>query len=333
MEGDKRRALGALVIVAVGLLLVAKFVIRNEDHKVAEVDEDEGGLVRGSSPSPSMSTLMSTVRKARYESGLVDGKIFGLSSGAGTALAVGEDGAIFRHRLDDAKWGKMDSSAKATLRAVAQQVDDAVAVGDGGAILEMEGDVWKSVASPTTRDLRAVVYTSYGAVAVGDGGTIVRRLAPHMAWQLEASGTGSDLFGACSGLRDVWIVGAAGTVVSRVVDAWKIHASLGGATLRAVACDDHAAIAVGDKGAMFERLDDVGWHPSASNASADLLAVSAPLGTTSFTVVGAAGTIVHVTRDASAEAPVLTFDLRAVTEGALGTWVAGERGVFRRVPQ
>ncbi|HEY2368126.1 MAG TPA: hypothetical protein VGH87_17125, partial [Polyangiaceae bacterium] len=105
------------------------------------------------------------------------------------------------------------------------------------------------------------------------------------------------------------------------------------ATLRAVACDDHAAIAVGDKGAMFERLDDVGWHPSASNVTVDLLAVAAPLGTTSFTVVGAAGTVVHVTRDASAEAPVLSFDLRAVTEGALGTWVAGERGVFRRVPQ
>jgi len=263
----------------------------------------------------------------------VDGNVFGLSSGAGTALAVGEGGAIFRHKVDDAKWAKMEAPAKGTLRGVAQQVDEAIAVGDGGAILEMEGDVWKSVSSGTARNLRAVVYTSYGAVAVGDGGTIVRRLAPHMAWQVEASGTGSDLFGACSGLRDVWIVGGAGTIVSRIADAWKVHASLGGDALRAVACDDHAAIAVGDKGAMFQRLDDVGWHPAASNVTADLLAVSAPLGTTSFTVVGAAGTVVHVTRDSSAEGQVLSFDLRAVTEGALGTWVAGERGVFRRVPQ
>ena len=129
----------------------------------------------------------------------------------------------------------------------------------------------------------------------------------------------------------MWIVGRAGTVVSRVADAWKVHASLGDAALHAVACDDHAAIAVGEKGAMFERLDDVGWHASSSGVTGDLLAVSAPLGTTSFTVVGAAGMVVHVTRDASAEAPVLGFDLRAVTEGALGTWVAGERGVFRRV--
>lgn len=330
MASDSKRTLGALVVVAVVVLLVGRFVIRQDGQRPSEEEV-------GSSPSPSplastsRSPSTSTTRKARYESGLVDASIFGLSSGAGTALAVGD--GIFRHKLDDPKWTKMEAPAKATLRAVAQQVDDAVAVGDGGTILEMEGDAWKTVASPTNRTLRAVVYTSYGAVAVGDGGTVVRRLAPHMAWQTDASGTGSDLFGVCSGLRDVWIVGAAGTVIARDGDAWKLHASLGAAALRAVACDDHAAIAVGDKGAMFERLEGVEWHPSASNVTTDLLAVSAPLGTTSFTVVGAAGTVVHVTRDASAEAPVLSFDLRAVTEGALGTWVAGERGVFRRVPQ
>jgi len=332
MAGDKRRTLGVLVVAAVVLLLVGRFVIRQDAQRPSEEEV-------GSSPPPppppstSRSTPTPAARKARYESALVDAKILGLSSGAGTALAVGEDGAIFRHKVDDAKWAKMEAPVKATLRAVAQQVDDAVAVGDGGAILEMEGETWKNAPSPTNRTLRAVVYTSYGAVAVGDGGTIARRLAPHMPWQLDASGTGSDLFGACAGLRDVWIVGSAGTVIVRVGDAWKVHASLGAAALRAVACDDHAALAVGDKGAMFERLDDVDWHPTASNVSVDLFAVSAPLGTTSFTVVGAVGTVLHVTRDSSAETPVLSFDLRAVTEGALGTWVAGERGVFRRVPQ
>jgi hypothetical protein len=331
---EKRMALGALVVVAAGLLLVGRFVIRNETLEHAEPAETgETAEPKTSSPAPASPTAATSAKKARYESALVDASIFGLSSGAGTALAVGDGGAIFRHKVDDAKWTKMDAPAKDALRAVAQQVDEAIAVGDGGVILEMEGDAWKSVASPTKRTLRAVVYTSYGAVAVGDGGTIVRRLAPHMAWQTDASGTGSDLFGACAGLRDVWLAGSAGTVVSRGEDAWKVHASLGAVTLRAVACDDHAAIAVGDKGALFERLDDVDWHASASNVAVDLFAVSAPLGTTSFTVVGAAGTVVHVTRDASAEMPVLSFDLRAVTEGALGTWVAGERGVFRRVPQ
>jgi hypothetical protein len=328
MASDGKRTLGALVVVAVVVLLVGRFVIRKEE----KAEEPEPS----SSPSPIQSPSQSqspSPRHGRYESALVDASILGLSSGAGTALAVGEGGGIFRHKLDEPKWVKMEAPVKATLRAVAQQVDEAIAVGDGGTILELEGDVWKSVASGTARTLRAVVYTSYGAVAVGDDGTLLRRLAPHMAWQADASRTASDLFGACAGLRDVWIVGSAGAVVFRAGDAWKVHASLGSAALRAVACDDHAAIAVGDKGAMFERLDDVGWHASSSNVTSDLLAVAAPLGTTSFTVVGAAGTVVHVTRDASAEAPVLSFDLRAVTEGALGTWVAGERGVFRRVPQ
>ncbi len=327
---EKRTALAALVVVAIALLLVGRFVIRKDTDTTGD-DVEPSASSPFTSPSASAPTP-TTTRRARYESALVDASIFGLSSGAGTALAVGEGGAIFRHEVDDAKWTKMDAPAKTALRAVAQQADEAIAVGDGGVILEMEGDAWKSVASPTKRTLRAIVYTSYGAVAIGDGGTIARRLAPHLAWQAEASGTVSDLFGACAGLRDVWIVGSAGTVIARSEDAWKVHASLG-ATLRAVACDDHAAIAVGDKGAMFERQGDVDWHATASNVAVDLFAVSAPLGTTSVTVVGAAGTVVHVTRDSSAEAPVLSFDLRAVTEGALGTWVAGERGVFRRVPQ
>jgi hypothetical protein len=326
MASDGKRTLGVLVVAGVVLLLVARFVIRN-DEKVEEPSTSTSTSA-STSPSPSASA-----KHARYESALVDASIRGLSSGAGTAIAVGDGGAIFRHKLDDPKWARMESPSKAALHAVAQQVDEAIAVGDAGTILELDGDAWKSVASGTARNLRAIVYTSYGAVAIGDGGALVRRLAPHSPWQAEASGTTSDLFGACAGLRDVWLVGRAGTVVSRVADAWKVHTSLGEVTLHAVACDDHAAIAVGEKGAMFERLDDVGWHPSASGVGADLLAVSAPLGTTSFTVVGTAGTVVHVTRDANAEASVLGFDLRAVTEGALGTWVAGERGVFRRVPQ
>lgn len=317
MASDGKRTLGALVVLAIVLLLVGRYVIRND--KVVEP-----------TPTPSASTVSKP--HARYESALVDASIRGMSSGAGTALAVGDDGAIFERKLDVAKWTKVDAPTKVTLRAVAQQLDEAIAVGDEGAILEREGDAWKTVPSGTKRVLRAVAYTSYGAVAVGDGGTLVRRSAAHEPWRAEESGTPNDLYGACAGLRDVWIVGKSGTVVTRAADAWKLHASLGGASLFAVACDDHAAIAVGEKGAIFQRLDDVGWHETPSGVTADLLAVAAPLGTKSFIVVGAAGTVVHVTGEPSVEPQAVTFDLRAVTEGPLGTWVGGERGIFRRAP-
>ncbi len=323
MASDGKRTLGALVVVAVGLLLVGRYVIRKE-----RVEEPEPSATA----SPSTTTSTTTKAHARYESALVDGSIRGMSSGAGTALAVGDDGAIFERKLDGAKWTKTTAPVKVTLRAVAQQLDEAVAVGDEGTILELDGDAWKSVPSGTKRALRAVVYTSYGAVAVGDGGTLVRRPAAHEPWRAEASGTGNDLFGACAGLRDVWIVGKTGTIVARVGDAWKVHASVSGASLYAVACDDHAAIAVGEKGTIVQRLDDVGWHETPSGVTADLLAVAAPLGTKSFIVVGAAGTVVHVSGEPSVEPQAVTFDLRAVTEGPLGTWVGGERGIFRRAP-
>jgi hypothetical protein len=329
MARDSKRAIAVFAGVGVALLVIGRFVIREETSTSTSA-------FTSTSTSTSTSTFTSaststSPRKARYESALVDASILALSSGAGTALAVGVEGTIYEHKLGVPKWTKMTAPSTVTLRAVAQQLDEAVAVGDDGTILELEGDAWKTVPSGTRRALRAVVYTSYGAVAVGDHGTIVRRAAPHEPWKVEACGTTNDLFGACAGLRDLWIVGSAGTIVTRALDAWNVQTS-GTSALYAVACDDHAAIAVGEKGAMLQRLDDVGWHPSSSGVSVDLFAVSAPLGTTSFTVVGAAGTVIHVTRDAASEPPVLDFDLRAVTEGALGTWVAGEHGVFARRP-
>ena len=154
MASDGKRTLGVLVVVGVVLLLVARFVIHNDD-KV-----EEPGASASASTNTSASTSTSTrVRQARYESALVDASIRGLSSGAGTALAVGDGGGIYRHKLDDPKWARMEAPSKATLHAVAQQVDEAIAVGDAGTILELDGDTWKSVASGTTRNLRAVVYT------------------------------------------------------------------------------------------------------------------------------------------------------------------------------
>ena len=94
----------------------------------------------------------------------------------------------------------------------------------------------------------------------------------------------------------------------------------------------HAAIAVGDHGTILQRLDDVGWHPTPSNVTADLFAVAAPIGTKSWLVVGAAGTVMRVSGDATSEPQSVDWDLFAVTEGALGTWVGGSHGMLRRAP-
>ncbi len=329
MASEGKRTLGALVVVAVALLLVGRYVIRRD--KVDEPNAAESASALATAPTASASAA-TRMRRARYESALVDASIRGLSSGAGTALAVGDGGAIFERTLEDSKWKKMNAPTSATLRAVAQRLDEAVAVGDDGTILELEDGAWKVAASGTKRALRAVVYTSYGVVAAGDGGTLLRRPALHSPWQADASGTSSDLFGACAGLRDAWIVGRAGTIVGRVGDAWTLQPPPTSSSLYAIACDDHAAVAVGEKGAMVERLDDVGWHETPSGVTVDLLAVAAPLGTRSFTVVGAAGTVVHVAGEPASEPQSVSFDWRAVTEGPLGTWLGAGGGVFRRAP-
>lgn len=330
-EPKGARTLGVLVIVAIVLLLVARFVIHNETS-ASTTSPSASTSAHPSAIASANSSAVTTAKSGHYVSALVDAKIEALSSGSAAALGVGADGAIVRLKLDEATWHPMTSPSHAALHAVAQQGTEAIAVGDDGTILELDGDSWTTATSGTTRALRAVVYTSYGAVAAGDGGTLLRRFAAHTPWRAEPSGTTTDLLGACAGLRDVWIAGRNGAILGRFGGAWKLQPSLGEAALHAVACDDHAAIAVGEHGAMFERLDDVGWHASPSVTDATLFAVSAPMGTRSWLVVGAHGTVMRISGDTTLEAESVAWDFHAVTEGALGTWLGGERGILERKP-
>jgi len=342
-ERNRTRLLVALVGIAIAMLLVARFVIRKEAREEPELDDGEALLLDTttialpSSFAPGASgasgAASAAPRHARYESALISTRIDGLSSGAGTALAVGEGGTILRYEIEHPTWRSEASPTRSELRAVAQQLDEAIAVGDDGVIAERdESGNWTLAAPVTKRTLRAVVYSSYGAIAVGDGGTIVRRVARHEPWRVEPSATTRDLFGACSGLRDVWVVGAGGAVLSRTIDAWNMQ-TIGAADWLAVACDDRGGLAVGKAGAMIARSADVAWHDVPSGVTSDLFAVSAPIGTRSFLVVGASGTVLHVAGAASAEPASFDVALRAVSEGALGTWVAGDAGIFRRVPE
>jgi len=302
--------IGAVTIVVFVVALVARYVIHDEAKSPALGD---GAVVH-----------------TRYESVMESRSIRGMSSGADTMFAVGDEGLIMRHRIGST-WDEDKSPTHAALHAVAQQLDEAIAVGDDGTIAELEGGQWRLTTSATKHTLRAVAYTSYGAIAAGDGGTILRRVATHEPWQLEPSGTTSDYHGVCAGLRDVWLVGRAGAIALRSPSGvWTAFPPISSASLYAVSCNDHAAVAVGERGTILERLDDVGWHSSASGVTTDLFAVSASIGTTSWLVAGAQGVMLRVSGTASADPTGIKWDLRAVSEGALGTWVGGERGILRR---
>ena len=307
--GRTARTLGALMAVVVVGALVVRFIVH-----------DEAGR---------STTTVAVEPSAHFVPTDDTRPIRALSSGVDTALAVGDDGLVLRRR--GAGWKQDGSPTHAVLRGVAQQLDEAVAVGDSGTMIEYEG-AWKVASSPTTRTLRAVAYTSYGVVVVGDGGTLVRRAAAHEAWKLETSGTTDDLYGVCAGLRDVWIVGAAGRILFRKDNAWVLDQRTN-VVLRAVACDDDAAIAVGDTGTILERQGGVDWHEVASGTTRDLFAVGSPFGSRSWLVVGARGTAVRMSVTPLAESTGVEWDLDAVTEGPLGTWVGGARGLLRPNPR
>jgi hypothetical protein len=302
------RGIGALVIVCLSVALVVRYLV-HDDVRRATPDAASTG--------------------ARYESSSVSATIHAMSSGSDFMLAVGDDGTIARHRLAG-MWSSDASPTHARLRAVAQQLDEAIAVGDDGVIVELDGGEWRLATSPTTRSLRAIVYTSYGAFAAGDRGTIVRRPAIHEPWHIESSGTTSDLYAACAGLRDVWVVGQSGTIALRGFEAWKAQPPISSTTLYAISCDDHAAIAVGEHGTILQGVDAV-WHLTPSGLDANLLAVSGSVGTTSWLAAGTAGVVLRVSSGGASQEPTgIAWDIHAVTEGPFGTWVGGEKGILHR---
>ncbi len=323
-----------LAAVCVVGVVVARWLVHDEPTNDPELATSRSSAIA----APSGSAMVRVLPKARYEPALETMSVHGLGSGVDRVLAVGEHGAIASLTLGASKWTIEPSPTTVGLHAVALQLDSAIAVGDDGTIIELDfganaaraAGAWKVAAAITKRALRAVAYTSYGAIAVGDGGTIVRRPGPHDAWQLDTSPATADLRGACAGLRDVWIVGAAGTIVMHTLDGWKLHAPVTPTDLDAVACTDHAGIAVGASGVVLERLDDVGWHASRSGVTASLLAVSSSIGTSSWLAAGASGTLVRITGDPTTEDAGITWTIRALTEGPLGTWLGGEHGVLRR---
>lgn len=311
-RGRAARLVGAAVVVAVLVAIAVR--------------------VSGRRESAARPPEIARANVLRYETSFAGKRVNGLASGESSALAVGDDGLVLRWRAG--AWETMTAPTHAALRAVAARLDDAVAVGDDGTILELEGDAWKIAAPATSASLRAIAYSSFGVIAVGDGGSIVRRAAPGEPWRIEPSGTKAALFGACAGLRDVFVVGDAGTLLEHAPfgtlgDPWKLQPSLGAAALRAVACDDCAAAAVGDGGALFERSGDAAWHEVPSGTRASLLAVAAPLGTESWLAVGEKGTTVRVAGEPAVQAAVLGWTFRAITDGPLGTWVGGDRGIVR----
>ena len=120
----------------------------------------------------------------------------------GWVWAVGRNGTILGWDLtSEGTWRAWDSPTSRTLRAVAAIREDfALAVGDGGTILEFSGGAWRDASAPgLTHDLLAVAFGRTGvAWAVGRHGTTARLAVGAEEWEVVNSGSQHHL-------RGVWV--------------------------------------------------------------------------------------------------------------------------------
>lgn len=157
----------------------------------------------------------------------------------------------------------------------------AVAVGENGRIWRTPdaGLTWAEQTSPTTVVLHAVTRATAALVAVGDSGKVIRSTNNGTTWTLIAAGITAHLYGVGGWLLVFVAVGAGGQIwrSSNSGANWTQITSPVTSALRAVARSGTGRwTAAGDDGVILQSLDDgLTWKVQESPTTNDLLAVVA----------------------------------------------------------
>ena len=126
--------------------------------------------------------------------------------GRAQAWAVGAGGATYR--LVGTGWERVPAGT-GTLRAVVQQDDVALAVGDRGTIVRFIDGTWTALAAGTDADLRAITFVGAAmAWIVGDRGTVIE-LSGDSVRRVDL-GTTCTLRAVFAQGSAVWVVGSDG---------------------------------------------------------------------------------------------------------------------------
>jgi hypothetical protein len=155
------------------------------DYTFHDIIFSEGRLVavggRPISDTPSLNLLVVSPPNEELSSRSKDGLTpchYGVSSGAGLFVIVGESGSIFTSQ-DLQQWESRDSGVTNTLRSVAFGQGLFVAVGEQGAILRSaDGLNWAKDPSVVSHTLNRITHANGTFVAVGDNGTILQSSRP-----------------------------------------------------------------------------------------------------------------------------------------------------------
>ncbi len=215
--------------------------------------------------------------------------IDGLLLGVGQNYSLATSGSGF-------DWTLRDSSTPYDFQAVASDGSIAVAVGDDGEIFRSvdNGINWSDVSTAITEDLRDVVYSPAGFIAVGAGGAIF--LSPDGSSWTAANSTdpllGAGPFTGdlnavhYNGMSYAAVGDDLSILTSADGDDWK-QVTMGANDLHDVTSRGGTFVAVGTGGRAYSSTDGVHWKPRDTDVNNDLYAVTAS--DSEFLAVGKGG--------------------------------------------
>ncbi len=176
------------------------------------------------------------------------------------AVAVGEEGTIWRSTDGGKSWAEVPSGTDQFLRALHGEGERLVAVGSKGVIVRSTdgGKSWAVVSSGIGQDLYALHGEGERLVAVGNNnGVIVRSTDSGKSWAVVSSGTDQDLFALHGEGERLVAVSNNGVIVSSTDGgkSWAEISSGTGRSLLALHGEGERLVAVGSNGVIVRSTD------------------------------------------------------------------------------
>lgn len=274
----------------------------------------------------------------------------GIAFGNNTYVTVGNAATVFAATYEYPSAGGVTGWDPATtlpvgltanLNSVVFDGSRFVALGDDGSIITSTdspaltwSDATAIVGAPAMMNALAVGAGKY--VAVGDTGAIYTSSDSATTWDVQTSGTASNLYGISYVNGNFIAVGASGTLLTSTngVD-WTTQASMTGSNLRGVAYGASTYVAVGDTGAIVSSADTATWAVQASPTAENFQAISfgpdnqfVAVGTSGVNAYSSTGTdgswLSSTTNAGSSDLNAIAPNLLYIAVGAAGANVSGK---------
>lgn len=196
------------------------------------------------------------------------------------AVSFGSDSVAFAiagpHilRWDGTAWSFVAQASSNLHGIVGVSADEAIAVGDSGLIVHLQGAALSETNSGVGTTLRAIVNSNGTFFVAGDAGVVLR--SDGALWTVEATDTSYDLHALWARDGQVWAAGGRGTILQRTDGAWSdVSLRTTRGTLRAIAGADDRLFAMGSHELVLGPMLGIPENFSPGDVLADRLAWTA----------------------------------------------------------